>query len=90
MTLRIFKNLNSKTLSSSQQERKASDHWPFYSNMLSLSSIHKPHALIGYLSFHTLGLGFYGAGQQVSSLIRYGMTYLLIRDVVGSVPCSYE
>jgi hypothetical protein len=28
--------------------------------MLSLSSIHKPHALIGYLSFHTLGLGFNG------------------------------
>jgi hypothetical protein len=28
--------------------------------MLSLSSIDKPHALIGYLSSHTLGLGFYG------------------------------
>jgi hypothetical protein len=26
----------------------------------SLSSIHKLHALIGYLSFHTLGLSFYG------------------------------
>jgi hypothetical protein len=26
--------------------------------MLSLSSIHKTHALIGYLSLQTLGLGF--------------------------------
>jgi hypothetical protein len=60
MTLRIFKSLTSKTLSSSQRESKASDPRPFCSNMLSLSSIHKPHALIGYLSFHTLELGFYG------------------------------
>jgi hypothetical protein len=27
-------------------------------------------------------------GQQVSPRVRYGMYYLLIRDVVGSVPCS--
>jgi hypothetical protein len=29
-------------------------------------------------------------GQQVPPRVRYGMTYLLIRDVVGSVPCSDE
>jgi hypothetical protein len=29
-------------------------------------------------------------GQQVSPLVRYGTTCLLIRDVVGSVPCSDE
>jgi hypothetical protein len=29
-------------------------------------------------------------GQQVSPRIRYGTACLLIRDVVGSVPCSDE
>jgi hypothetical protein len=29
-------------------------------------------------------------GQQVTPCIRYGMTCLLIRDVVGSVPCLNE
>jgi hypothetical protein len=29
-------------------------------------------------------------GQQVPPHVRYGMTCLLIRDVVGSVPCSDE
>jgi hypothetical protein len=29
-------------------------------------------------------------GQQVSPSVRYGMTCLLIRDAVGSVPCSDE
>jgi hypothetical protein len=29
-------------------------------------------------------------GQQVSPCVRYGTTYLLIRDDVGSVPCSDE
>jgi hypothetical protein len=29
-------------------------------------------------------------GQQVSPRVRYGMTCLLIRDVVGCVPCSNE
>jgi hypothetical protein len=45
-----------KTLSSSKREARQVT----YSNMLSLFSIHKPHALIGYLSLHTLGLCFYG------------------------------
>jgi hypothetical protein len=27
-------------------------------------------------------------GQQVSSRVRYGTACLLIRDIVGSVPCS--
>jgi hypothetical protein len=35
-------------------------------------------------------LGVDTPGQQVSSRVRYGMTCLLIRDVVGSVPCSVE
>jgi hypothetical protein len=29
-------------------------------------------------------------GQQVSPRVRYGMTCLLIRDAVKSVPCSDE
>jgi hypothetical protein len=29
-------------------------------------------------------------GQQVPPLVRYEMACLLIRDVVGSVPCSDE
>jgi hypothetical protein len=29
-------------------------------------------------------------GQQVSPRVRYGMACLLIRDVVGCVPCSDE
>jgi hypothetical protein len=29
-------------------------------------------------------------GQQVPPHVRYGMTCLLIRDVVGCVPCSNE
>jgi hypothetical protein len=29
-------------------------------------------------------------GQQVSPRVRYGTDYLLIRDDVGSVPCSDE
>jgi hypothetical protein len=29
-------------------------------------------------------------GQQVPPCVRYGTTYLLIRDAVGSVPCSDE
>jgi hypothetical protein len=29
-------------------------------------------------------------GQQVLPRVRYGMTFSLIRDVVGSEPCSDE
>jgi hypothetical protein len=29
-------------------------------------------------------------GQQMSSRVRYGTTCLLIRDAVGSLPCSDE
>jgi hypothetical protein len=29
-------------------------------------------------------------GQQVSPRVRYGTTCLIIRDAVGSVPCSDE
>jgi hypothetical protein len=29
-------------------------------------------------------------GQQVPPRVRYGMTCILIRDAVGSVPCSDE
>jgi hypothetical protein len=29
-------------------------------------------------------------GQQVPPRVRYGTAYLLIRDAVGSVPCSDE
>jgi hypothetical protein len=35
-------------------------------------------------------IGVYTPGQLVSPRVRYGMTCLLIRDAVGSVPCSDE
>jgi hypothetical protein len=35
-------------------------------------------------------LGVYTTGQHVLPCVRHGMTCLLIRDVVGSVPCSNE
>jgi hypothetical protein len=35
-------------------------------------------------------LGVDTPGQQVSSHVWYGTTYLLIRDDVGSVSCSDE
>jgi hypothetical protein len=35
-------------------------------------------------------LGVDTLGQQVPPRVQYGMTCLLIRDVVGSVPCSDE
>jgi hypothetical protein len=35
-------------------------------------------------------LGVDTPGQQVSPRVRYGTTCLLIRDVVGSLPCSDE
>jgi hypothetical protein len=35
-------------------------------------------------------LGVDTPGQQVPPRVRYGTTCLLIRDVVGSLPCSDE
>jgi hypothetical protein len=35
-------------------------------------------------------IGVDTAGQQVPPRVRYGTACLLIRDVVGSVPCSDE
>jgi hypothetical protein len=35
-------------------------------------------------------LGVDTPGQQVPPCVRYGIACLLIRDVVGSVPCSDE
>jgi hypothetical protein len=35
-------------------------------------------------------LGVDTLGEQVLPHLRYGMACLLIRDVVGSVPCSNE
>jgi hypothetical protein len=35
-------------------------------------------------------LGVDTPGQQLPPRVRYGMTCLLIRDVVGTVPCSVE
>jgi hypothetical protein len=43
-----------------QQPAEEQGKWPLIcSNMISLSCIHKLHAIIGSLSFHTLGLVFY-------------------------------
>jgi hypothetical protein len=35
-------------------------------------------------------LGVDTPGQQVPPHVRYGTTCVIIRDVVGSVPCSVE
>jgi hypothetical protein len=35
-------------------------------------------------------IGVDTSGQQVSLRVRYGTACLLIRDAVGSVPCSDE
>jgi hypothetical protein len=35
-------------------------------------------------------IGVDTSGQQVPPRVQYGTTCLLIRDVVGSVPCSNE
>jgi hypothetical protein len=35
-------------------------------------------------------IGVDTTGQQVPPHVRHGMTCLLIRDIVGSVPCSNE
>jgi hypothetical protein len=35
-------------------------------------------------------IGIDTQGQQVSPRVRYGMTFLLIRDAVASVPCLDE
>jgi hypothetical protein len=35
-------------------------------------------------------IGVDTSGQQVSPRVRYGTACLLIRDIVGSVPCSDE
>jgi hypothetical protein len=35
-------------------------------------------------------IGVYTLGQQMSPCVRYETACLLIRDVVGSVPCSDE
>jgi hypothetical protein len=35
-------------------------------------------------------IGVDTTGQHVSPCVRYGTTCLIIRDVVGSVPCSDE
>jgi hypothetical protein len=35
-------------------------------------------------------IGLDTPGQQVTSRVRYGTARLLIRDAVGSVPCSNE
>jgi hypothetical protein len=35
-------------------------------------------------------IGVDTSGQQVPPRVRYGTTCLIIRDVVGSVPCSDE
>jgi hypothetical protein len=35
-------------------------------------------------------IGVDSPGQQVPLRVRYGMSCLLIRDAVGSVPCSDE
>jgi hypothetical protein len=35
-------------------------------------------------------LGVDTSGQHVPPCVRYGMAFLLIRDVVGSVPYFYE
>jgi hypothetical protein len=44
--------------------------------------------MLEFVKNRVLGVGT--PGQQVPPRVRYGTTCLLIRDAVGSVPCSDE
>jgi hypothetical protein len=58
--------------------------------MLETIGIHQVMWLVMLESTKDQILGVDTPGQQVPPRVRYGTAWLLIRGVVGSVPCSDE
>jgi hypothetical protein len=58
--------------------------------MVEMDGIHQVVWLVMLESAKDRIFGVDTPGQQVPPCVRYGTTYLLIRDDVGSVPCSDE
>jgi hypothetical protein len=58
--------------------------------MVATVGIHQIMWLVMLESAKDRVIGVDTPGQQVPPRVRYGTTCLLIRDVVGSVPCSDE
>jgi hypothetical protein len=58
--------------------------------MVETVGFHQVLWIVMLKSANNLILGVDTTGQHVSPRVRYGMTCLLIRDVVGSVPYSDE
>jgi hypothetical protein len=58
--------------------------------MVAMVGIHQIMWLVMLESAKDRVIGVDTPGQQVPPRVRYGTTCLLIRDVVGSVPCSDE
>jgi hypothetical protein len=56
--------------------------------MVEMVGIHQEMWFVILESAKDRVIGVDTPGQQVSSRVRYGMAYLLIRNVVESVPCS--
>jgi hypothetical protein len=58
--------------------------------MVEMDGIHQVVWLVMLESAKDRIFGVDTPGQQVPPCVRYGTTYSLIRDDVGSVPCSDE
>jgi hypothetical protein len=58
--------------------------------MLETVGIHQVMWFVMLESAKDRVIGVDTLGQQVSPRVRYGTACLLIRDVVGNVPCSDE
>jgi hypothetical protein len=58
--------------------------------MVGTVEIHQVMWLVMLKSTNDRILGVDTTGQQVAPRVQYGMTCLLIRDVVECVPCSNE
>jgi hypothetical protein len=58
--------------------------------MVEMVEIHQVMWFVMLESAKDRVIGVDTSGQQVPPRVRYGTTCLLIRDTVGSVPCSDE
>jgi hypothetical protein len=58
--------------------------------MVEMVGFHQMFWLVMLKSANDQILGVVTTGQHVPSHVRYGKACLLIRDVVGCVPCSDE
>jgi hypothetical protein len=57
--------------------------------MVKTAGFHQVMWLVMFESAKDQTLGVNTPGQHMPPCVRYGMACLLIRDVVGSAPCSY-